>query len=1075
MGRSSFSFLRGASHPEEMVARAAELGLDGLSLCDRNGLYGSVRALRAARELGQRVIVGAELEVGEHEKGSEPPLLALLAQTHGGYQNLCRLLTLSHHGREKGTSALDPAWLARHHEGLVAIVPAPRRPGDTSTPPAALLQTVREVFAERGYLAAHRHRDGFDRERIAAVESWSAQYGLAVVASARPQFHEPSRKALADVLYCIRQGTTLEQAGTSLSPNSEAALLSEEELRQRFSDHPEWVERAGQVGASLTFSLAELNYQFPCTLEAGESADDKLRRLTEAGLRLRFPRGVEPQVLAQVEKELDVIRRMEVAPYFLSTREVVEMARVRKILCQGRGSAANSAVCYALGITAVDPARSNMLFERFLSVERAEPPDIDVDFEHERREEVIQAIYQRWGRERAAMVSEVICYRGKSALREVGKVFGLPLETVERLSGSIGHWDDAEQSEKHARDLGLDVEGKRLTQVIEIARLLGGFPRHLSIHVGGFVLSAAPLFQVAPIEPARMPDRTVLPWDKDDIDTLGFFKIDVLGLGMLTAIRKALAMIHADGALPTPEGAQPMPPDEFDPILAMTRIPPEERGVYAMISRADTLGVFQIESRAQMAMLPRLRPKTFYDLVIEVAIVRPGPIQGGMVHPYLKRRNGEQAATSPHAILEPILARTLGVPLFQEQVMEIAIVGAGYTGGEADQLRRDMAAWKKNGRLLRHRERLLAGFAKSGIAPEFGEALFEQIKGFGEYGFPESHAASFALLVYASSWQKLRFPAHFACALLNSQPMGFYTPSSIIQDAVRHGVTVRDVDITQSHWDHSLEALTDQNGKPVGDAASGSAVRLGLRSIKGISERVARRIEAVRSEWRFASVDDVVRRCELRRNDVEALAEAGAFESLTPSRRAALWQARTPRSPGLFEARPVNEPRAELAELRASERLLLDYRYKGLSVGDHPMCHFRDKLRARSVVTARELFDCHQGQRVEVAGVVTCRQQPATASGVVFITLEDETGFLNLVLWSRVYEKYRLPARHASVMLARGVIERQGRPPGVRVTTHDPLVDDAAEVAPVIHVMVEALLRLDVPGRDISKVSRDFH
>jgi error-prone DNA polymerase len=1075
LARTSFSFLRGASHPEEMVARAAELGLSALAICDRDGLYGSVRALRASQEIEQRVIVGAELTVGEHPKEIEPPVLALLVETHFGYQNLCRLLTLAHHEREKGTSALDLAWLREHHEGLVAIVPAPRCPGDRSTPTPALLQTVREVFAARGYLAAHRHHDGFDRERIEAVERWSSEYGLPVVASARPQFHEPSRKALADVLYCIRQGTTLEQAGTALSPNAEAALLSEAHMRRRFADHLDWVERAHEVGKNLTFSLSELRYQFPCSLEPGESADQKLRRLTEAGLRTRFPQGVTDAVRNQVEKELDVIRRIGVAPYFLSTQEVVEMARVRKILCQGRGSAANSAVCYALGITAVDPARSNLLFERFLSTERAEPPDIDVDFEHERREEVIQAIYERWGRERAAMVSEVICYRGKSALREVGKAFSLPLETVERLSSSIGHWDDAEQSEKHARGLGLDIEGKRLSQVIELARLLGGFPRHLSIHVGGFVLSAEPLYSVAPIEPGRMANRTVVPWDKDDIDTLRFFKVDVLGLGMLTAIRKALEMIHDDDAMPVPAGAQSLP-REFDPLLAVTRIPPEERAVYDMVSRADTVGVFQIESRAQMSMLPRLRPREFYDLVIEVAIVRPGPIQGGMVHPYLKRRNGEEESKPPHPLLEPILLRTLGVPLFQEQVMEIAITGAGYTGGEADQLRRDMAAWKKSGRLLRHRERLLTGFAKNGIAPEFGEALFEQIKGFGEYGFPESHAASFALLVYASSWIKLRFPAHFACALINSQPMGFYTPSSIIQDAVRHGVTVRDVDVTRSHWDCSLERLQDERGKLVGDAATGSALRLGFRLIKGIGESVAKRIAAVRSEWRFANVDDVVRRCELRKDDVEALAEAGAFESLTPSRRTALWQARSPRTPGLFEQRAVLEPGERLPELRASERLLLDYRHKGLSVGDHPMCHFREKLRARRVVTAQELFACQQGQRVEVAGVVTCRQQPATASGVVFITLEDETGFLNLVLWSRIYEQYRLPARHASIMLARGVIERQGRPPGVRVQTpHDPLVDEAADVAPVIHVMVEALLRLDVPGRDIAKVSRDFH
>jgi error-prone DNA polymerase len=1057
-----------------MVARAKELELAALALCDRDGLYGSVRALRAAKELGQRVIVGAELSVGEHLQEVEPPVLVLLVETHRGYQNLCWLLTQAHAGREKGTSALELSWLEAHHEGLVAVVPAPRCPGDSSTPSPELLQTIREVFGARAYLAAHRHRDGFDRERIQAVEAWSERYGLPVVASARPGFHEPSRKPLSDVLHCIRLGVTLEQAGTSLSVNAEAALGSEQELLRRFADHPEWVWRAGEVGSGLNFSLTELKYQFPCTLEPGESADAKLRRLTEAGLLQRFTAGVPESVRVQVEKELDVIARMQVAPYFLSTQEVVEMARARSILCQGRGSAANSVVCYALGITAVDPARSNLLFERFLSVERAEPPDIDIDFEHERREEVIQDIYARWGRERAAMVSEVICYRGKSALREVGKAFGLPLETVDRLSSSIGHWDDAEQSEQHARSLGLDVGGERLGQVIDLARQLGGFPRHLSIHVGGFVLSAEPLFSVAPIEPARMPDRTVVPWDKDDIDTLGFFKVDVLGLGMLTAIRKALAMIHEGGALPVPPGAQPMV--DFDPSLALTRIPSGDREVYAMISQADTVGVFQIESRAQMAMLPRLRPKSFYDLVIEVAIVRPGPIQGGMVHPYLKRRNGEEPVRPPHPLLEPILQRTLGVPLFQEQVMEIAIVGAGYSGGEADQLRRDMAAWKKSGRLLRHRERLLAGFEERGISREFGEALFEQIKGFGEYGFPESHAASFALLVYASSWEKLRFPAQFACALLNSQPMGFYSPSTIIQDAIRHGVTVRDVDVMHSGWDSSLEQLRDERGQPLGDAASGSALRLGLRLVKGIGESVAQRIEAVRSEWRFANVEDVVRRCQLRKSDVEALAEAGAFESLAASRRAALWQARTPRAPGLFEERSVHEPGERLPELRAAERLLLDYQHKGLSVDDHPMRHFRDKLKAQRVVTAQELFESRQGQRVAVAGVVTCRQQPATASGVVFITLEDETGFLNLVLWSRVYEEYRMPARHAAILLARGTIERQGRPPGVRVATpHDPIVDRAADVAPVIHVIVESLVRLDVPGRDIEKASRDFH
>jgi error-prone DNA polymerase len=748
---------------------------------------------------------------------------------------------------------------------------------------------------------------------------------------------------------------------------------------------------------------------------------------------------------------------MGVAPYFLSTWEVVEMARKRRILCQGRGSAANSAVCYAIGITAVDPVRSNLLFERFLSVERNEPPDIDIDFEHERREEVIQDIYEHYGREHAAMVSEVICYRGKSALREVGKVFGLSLEQVDRLSGTITHWDSAEVSSQRLREMGFDERDGRVQRILALTRELEGFPRHLSIHVGGFVLSAAPLSEVAPIEPARMPGRTVVPWDKDDIETLKFFKIDVLGLGMLTAIRKALAAIHAEGELTHAAG------EVFDPVDVVARVPKEDPAVYEMVTRADTVGVFQIESRAQMSMLPRLKPSKFYDLVVEVAIVRPGPIQGGMVHPYLRRRNGEEPAVSPHPSLTPILERTLGVPLFQEQVMQIAIEGAGYSGGEADQLRRDMAAWKKTGRLEGHRQRLLDGFAKTGISQEFGEALFQQIKGFGEYGFPESHAASFALLVYVSAWQKAHYPAHFACGLLNSQPMGFYSAATILHDAQRHGVEVRDVDVTRSDWNSTLEPA------PVAEPAQRHprAIRVGLRQVKGLSEKCARRIEQARSERPFASLDDAVRRCALRDDDFERLAEAGAFETLLPGRRQALWRARAPRVSGLFEGKSFEEPEVRLPALVASEALLLDYQHKNLSVGDHPMRHVRKTFGTRAVLSATELRSRNKGELVSVAGVVICRQQPGTASGVVFITLEDETGFANLILWRAVYEQFRLPARHSSILLAHGEVERQVRADGSSL----PGGGDAA----VIHLIVRSLQRLDVPGRDIHAVSRDFH
>ncbi|MBL8739592.1 MAG: error-prone DNA polymerase, partial [Myxococcales bacterium] len=686
-------------------------------------------------------------------------------------------------------------------------------------------------------------------KRAELAERLSRLLCAEVFATSRALYHHPSRKPLADVVYCIRSKTTLDRAGRGLLVNGESRLRSPAQMAALFRDKLAWVERSAEIAARLDFCFSELRYKFPCDelCAPGESADDALRRLTYAGLAVRyprhdFPRGTPRSVVAQCEKELSLIAKIGVSAYFLSVSEVVEMARKRRILCQGRGSAANSAVCYALGVTAVDPARSNLLFERFLSAERAEPPDIDVDFEHERREEVIQDIYQKYGRGRAAMVSEVVSYRGRSALREVGKAFGLSLDQVDRLSGVIFRYDLADVNEKTVADAGIDPSDERVLKAIAVARQMEGAPRHLSIHVGGFVLSSEPLDNVAPIEPARMENRTVIPWDKDDIDTLGFFKVDVLGLGMLTCVRKSLELLHTLG-LSVSQATSTTPPTSFDPIDEMARIPAEDPAVYDAICHADTVGVFQIESRAQMAMLPRLRPRCFYDLVIEVAIVRPGPIQGGMVHPYLRRRTGKEAPIAPHAVLEPILERTLGVPLFQEQVMQIAMVGAGYTPGEADQLRRDMAAWKKHGRLERHRDRLLDGFEKSGISREFGEALYKQVQGFGEYGFPESHAASFALIVYASSWLKTHHPGVFACALLNSQPMGFYSPSSIVQDAQRHGVTVLGPDIFESNWDNLMQ--------PCPGSIDALALRLGFRQISGIGEDVGRAIERARAEARF--------------------------------------------------------------------------------------------------------------------------------------------------------------------------------------------------------------------------------
>ncbi|HEX7670701.1 MAG TPA: error-prone DNA polymerase, partial [Polyangiaceae bacterium] len=1019
----------------------------------------------------------------------------LLAIDHAGYTNLCRLLTHAHSGLPKGEAWLELDVLAAHHEGLVAIVPGLSPP---AVPTEALFGMLVDTFGpERAFLAAFRRMDGFDRERHASVVEASERYGLDVVASARPLFHHRDRKRLADVLHCIRTGTTLDEAGLALAANAEAHLYSEAEMRKSFSGHEAWVDRAGAIADSLRFSLAEIRYDFPCSLPPGKTADEVLRDHVEVGVRRRYPGGVPASITVQIEKELRLIAEIGVAPYFLSTREIVEIARERRILCQGRGSAANSAVCYALGITAVDPSRTNLLFERFLSVERAEPPDIDIDFEHERREEVIQEIYTRYGRDRAAMVSEVISYRGKSALREVGKAFGLSLEQVGRLSGTLTHWDSVEEGLKRAEELGLDLSDYRLRQVIEIAEELEGFPRHLSIHVGGFVLSACPLVTVAPIEPARREDRTVLPWDKDDIETLGFFKVDVLGLGMLTAIRKCLEFVHSLRS----------PAEYFDPLEAFAQIPSEDPAVYALASQADTVGVFQIESRAQMAMLPRLRPQKFYDLVIEVAIVRPGPIQGGMVHPYLRRRNGEEAVLPPHPSLAPILERTLGVPLFQEQVMQIAISGAGYSGGEADQLRRDMAAWKKSGKLLRHKSRLLEGFEKNGISKAFGEALFEQIKGFGDYGFPESHAASFALLVYASAWQKAHYPGEFVCALLNSQPMGFYSPSSLIRDAQRHGVEVRDTCISNSSWDSTLEEPTEveggsrapmdvrrrhggvgSNGKdlpldrdlergawtprcPPGPGVtsdsgrrSHKALRLGFRLVRGLGESTGKAIEAARAERPFTSLQDLTRRAALKKPEIEALAEAGALEPLVPGRRQALWKACAPRTGGLFEGVDAREPSVFLPPLRKAEQLLLDYGRKGLSVNDHPMSHLRAELGKRNVVTASELEHVEQGSIVNVAGLVLTRQRPGTASGVVFITLEDETGGVNLVLWSRVFEANYLAARHAVLLFASGKVERQ-------VTPQRPA--EVGKATAIVHVIAERLERLDSPGFDSR--SRDFH
>jgi len=1086
--RSSYSFLQGASSPEALVLRAATLGYDALALTDRDGLYGVVRAHAEAKKHGVRLVLGCELTLDPEQEGPSSgaprPTVIVHIADQAGYTNLCKILTKSHERHPKGERR-DPgdgvprncfagvpfSFVAEHAQGLWAMLPL--SPAGHAPDPV-LHGQLRDAFGERASLAVHRHFEGGDRPRIEDTIARSREYGIPLVATNAVQYACRRDKRVHDVLHCIREGLTLDAAGRALAPNAEAHLKSEPEVRRVFAQlagHEEWLARSRVIAEACPFRLDSLAYRFPFELEApafaGETPDQALRRLTYEGAKGRLPDPLPDDLVERVEKELAVIARMKVAPYFLSVLSIVQMARDRHILCQGRGSAANSVVCFCLGVTAVNPLESSMLFERFLSEERRDPPDIDVDFEHDRREEVIQEIYARYGRDRAAMVSEVISYRGKSALRDVGKVFGFSLEQVDRLSGLVEWWDKLhEVNDQRLTRAGFDADDARVTMALGMARAILGFPRHLSIHVGGFVLSAAPLVEVAPIEPATMPGRTIIPWDKDDLDALGFFKVDVLALGILTAIRKTLALVQHD-----PRVQAPWPTEQ------LARIPREDPAVYEALGRADTVGVFQIESRAQMAMLPRLKPTKFYDLVVEVALVRPGPIQGGMVHPYLRRRNGQEAPDPPHPILAGILERTLGVPLFQEQVMQIAIVGAGYSGGEADSLRRDMGAWRKNGQLTRHKERLRQGFLERGITEEFAARLYEQIEGFGEYGFPESHSASFALLVYASAWLKVHHPAAFAVGLLNSQPMGFYSPSTILNDLQKHGVAVLPVSVLESGWESTLAACPPPAAGELQEGAkarshevsglrafaspcsllSDPGVRVGLQVIRGLGEKAGRRVEASRAARAFESVADLVERARLNAQEVELLAEAGALEGLVPGRREAIWRVQAPRGEGLFAGVELDRETPKLAPLSRAEQLAFDYERTGLSVTDHPMALARTTL-PEGVKGSRDIAGLPQGRRVSTAGLVICRQRPGTASGVVFITLEDEHGFVNLIVYSGVFEAFRHVATTSPLLVAHGIIEREGA---------------------VVYVVVQRLERLVTAalGTRLDEVSasRDFH
>lgn len=1015
--QSAYSLLHGASLPEDLVETAAAAGTRHLAITDRDGVYGLPRAHSAAKGTDLQLIHGSTLTIEDHGA------VVVLAESRTGWSRLCRWLTEAHHRRPKGRASLPVERLHDAGPGLTFLL----RPGWTSEAAAPLRDAVN---GHLGVLLSRRLAPG-DGPATRAALALSRALDAPLVATNDVLYHEVHRRRVADVLTCIRRGCTLDQAGRWLGANAERHLLTEVEVRTRFADLPQAVDAAVQIAERCTFSLDELKYLYPReVVPEGHTAMSWLRDLTARGLTRRYPQGVPEAVRAQCEHELSLVEKMDFPSYFLTVYDVVRFARSKGILCQGRGSAANSAVCYALGITAVDPSRATLLFERFISEERGEPPDIDVDFEHERREEVLQYVYERYGRDRAALVNEVIAYRGRSAVREVGKVFGLSLDQVNRLAKSMDRWSagvDADRDEL-VRESGLDPGDVVVRRVLEVAGELSGMPRHLSIHVGGFVISDQQLTGLVPVEPATMADRTVVQWDKYDIEALRFVKVDCLGLGMLTAIRKSFDLI---------EGF-------WGQRWELATIPAEDPSVYDMFCAADTVGVFQIESRAQQSMLPRLRPRCFYDLVIEVAIVRPGPIQGGMVHPYLRRRRGEEPVTYAHPALRPVLERTLGVPLFQEQVMKMAVEVGGFSAGQADQLRKSMAAWRKKGTLDGLGKQLVEGMLARGISAGFADQIFQQIKGFGEYGFPESHAASFALLVYVSGWLKRHRPAAFTAALINSHPMGFYSPRALLADAQRHGIEVRPVCVVASAWDCTLEAPPGDEGAPYPQREA--AIRCGLRLIKGLGEEDVEQLVRARSEAPFRDLPDLARRSRLDRGALEALAEADAFRALGVNRREAAWilQGLWTELP-LFAGLSRREPSPVLPPESPAERVETAYRRVGLDVETHPMQLVREGLEGVPVLSS--LLGLPSGRRVRIAGLVANRQRPGTSNGVVFMTLEDETALVNLVVWPKVWSRYRRLARSAALIGVDGKLQRQDEAVSVLVERFWAIPEDALGIA----------------------------
>jgi error-prone DNA polymerase len=1132
---TNFSFLEGASHPHEMIMRAAELGLSAIAVTDRNSLAGTVRAHLAAREAGVRLIVGCRLTFMD---GS--PDLLCYPQDRAAYGRLCRLLTVGKSdrvfkGKEDNAASPSPpsppSWpgltrpsraknptlaiasldgrvkpghdersdgghdaggnerpddkshkeeipkgechlafddFLRFSEGqIVAVLP----PDDAFQNPEktkSFERHLRDAAARlKGcvYLAATHRFHGDDAKRLHRLAALAEASRVPLIATNDVLYHCPSRRRLQDVLVCIRHTCTIDEAGFRLSRNAERHLKGAAEMAHLFADYPEAIANTAELASRCNFSFKELTYEYPDEITPdGENPQARLERLTWEGLTRRYPDGSPPAVVEQIKHEFALIERHKYAPFFLTVEDIVRYARGEKILHQGRGSAANSAVCYALGITEVDPARSNLLFERFISDARDEPPDIDVDFEHERREEVIQYVYRRFGRHRAGLCATVICYRTRGAVREVGKALGLSPDVTAALAGSIWGWSEEGVSAEEAAALGLDASDRRLALCLELSRQLIGFPRHLSQHPGGFLIARGRLDELVPIENASMEERTIVSWDKYDIEALGMLKVDVLALGMLTCLAKGFELLR----------------QHYRVDLTPATVPAEDAAVYDMLSNADSIGVFQVESRAQQTMLPRLKPQCFYDLVIEVAIVRPGPIQGDMVHPYLRRRQGLEKIVYPSEELKHILKKTLGVPLFQEQCMKIAIVAAGFKPGRADELRRAMATFKKVGTIGQFKDEFIGGMIARGYKREFAERCFSQIQGFGTYGFPESHAASFALLVYCSAWLKRHYPDVFAAAILNSQPMGFYAPAQLVRDAREHGVEVRPADVNASDWDHTLEALSGGLSSsppallPQGERGAGRAgaqgealrpskhthaLRIGLRLIAGMRKDDGERIvEARASGGPFNSPEDLMRRAKLGLPAMLTLARADAFSSLDLNRRETLWEvagleADEPplvmagRDPAIQTSKDApasvmaasraamtemhevalarKDGLAQLPPLREEEAVAEDYSVFGLSLRNHPMSFFRREMKAKRMVAAAHLKTLPNGKFVKIAGLVLFRQRPGTAKGTIFVTIEDETGAANLIVWPKVADAHRRAVFGAKVIFCEGILQKE--------------------------------------------------